>query len=166
MAKIKDLEANPWRTAEELAESLGISVRSVYRRLDKGRLESIETPSGMRYRNCHFTDVSKRQYVSSTPENNEVTDTLLTSVLTDVFRQLETALERNTDLENERSKLERTAGRAEVLSEIVEKQSETIERLAQDVERWRTAAEREGRQAVTWRARYHVARGRVEMDDE
>ena len=162
MVKIKDLEANPWRTAEELADALGISVRSVYRRLDKGRLESIETPDGMRYRNCHFTDVSKRQYVSSTSENSDLTD----SLLTDVFRRLETVLERNVELEDERAKLERTAGRAEVLSEIVENQSDEIERLAQEVERWRTAAEKEGRQAVTWRARYHVARGRVEMDDE
>lgn len=68
MAKIKDLEANRWRTAEELAEALGISV---YRRLDKGRLESVETPDGMRYRNCHFTDVSNNNDIV-TDDNHSI----------------------------------------------------------------------------------------------
>ncbi len=44
-----------------------------------------------------------------------------------------------------------------------------VDQLAEaraELDQWRTRAEEAEHEAITWRARYHVARGRVEMDGE
>lgn len=44
-----------------------------------------------------------------------------------------------------------------------------VDQLAEaraELDQWRTRAAEAEREAITWRARYHVARGRVEMEEE
>lgn len=44
-----------------------------------------------------------------------------------------------------------------------------VDQLAEaraELDQWRTRAEEAEHKSITWRARYHVARGRVEMDDD
>jgi hypothetical protein len=125
MPKIHELKANEWRTADELAEDLGITRRSVFRRLSKGRVESQETAEGTRYRLSDASDV-----------------TSVTSSDSDLARAIATATETNSKLVDDLA-----AARTRI--------DDLVSRL--------TEAERK---AITWRARYHVARGRVEMEEE
>ena len=64
------------------------------------------------------------------------------------------------------AELERSAGRAENLAEVVERQSQQLAQVRVDLNEWRSRAESEGYEKVKWRARYHVARGRIDMEDE
>jgi len=50
MSKVLKFEQRGWLSAEEMAERDEISIRTVYRRLKRGELESKETPEGTRYR--------------------------------------------------------------------------------------------------------------------
>lgn len=50
MSKVLKFEQRGWLTAEEMAERDSISLRTVYRRLKRGELESRNTPEGVRYR--------------------------------------------------------------------------------------------------------------------
>jgi|AntDeeMinimDraft_5_1070356.scaffolds.fasta_scaffold06380_4 hypothetical protein len=50
MSKVLKFEQRGWLTAEEMAERDSISLRTVYRRLKRGELESRDTPDGVRYR--------------------------------------------------------------------------------------------------------------------
>lgn len=146
MKNVTQLNANPWRSADALASALGVSTRTIYRRAKKGAVESVQTPDGMRYRICQPTD-TERVSVSVTPP---ATDTLVS--------QLVTALERVADLE-------RIAGRADVLAVLVEQQADMIADLQGDVDRLHRIAEERLIDSVTWRARAHVAEGRLEMNE-
>lgn len=48
--RVIDFKRDEWHTREKLAELLGISVRTLYRRIDDGEIEVKETAAGKRYR--------------------------------------------------------------------------------------------------------------------
>lgn len=48
--RVIDFKRDEWHTREKLSELLGISVRTLYRRIDDGEIEVKETPEGKRYR--------------------------------------------------------------------------------------------------------------------
>lgn len=49
-ARVIRLGGREWFSAQELADRLGVSVRTVYRRLERGEIEKRETPQGTVYR--------------------------------------------------------------------------------------------------------------------
>lgn len=52
------------------------------------------------------------------------------------------------------------------LALTVERLSRQLEEQSKHLHEWRARAEAEAHEKVKWRARYHVARGRIEMDDD
>jgi excisionase family DNA binding protein len=50
MSDIIELAEAEWHTAEELADRLNVSRRTVFNRLDRGEIEKKQTDAGMRYR--------------------------------------------------------------------------------------------------------------------
>lgn len=48
--RVINFRREQWHTREKLAELLGISVRTLYRRIDDGEIEVEDTPEGKRYR--------------------------------------------------------------------------------------------------------------------
>ena len=54
-------------------------------------------------------------------------------------------------------------------ADLARTNAKLVDQLAEartELDQWRTRTEKAEHEAITWRSRYHVARGRVEMDDD
>ncbi len=140
MDKIHQLNANPWRTVEALADALGVTPRTIWRRLDRGEIEATDTPEGRRYRVCQPADTDDVSAVTS----QQSSDTFLR-----VYEDLQKAQARVAELERE-------GGKGEVLSEVVDQLTAQLERAYTELA---IARDRE----TAWRSRCHVAEGKLEM---
>jgi len=82
MSKILKFEQHGWLSAEEMAERDEISVRTVYRRLKRGELESKETPEGTIYRTrAADTEAGSTDSLLTATDTPAVTDS--TDIATD-----------------------------------------------------------------------------------
>lgn len=172
------LDNGRWYTKAELARRLDVSKRTITNYVHKGKVQKRETTTGVVFRvvteetetfppegnGKESISTSNHAGAEANGKGEAETETSGNfrppeSLPTNYLDRLEAAHQRIAELE-------RTAGRADVLAEVVEHQSEQLEQAWADVDKWRTRAEERGHDAVKWRARYHVARGRAEMEDE
>lgn len=97
MSKILKFEQHGWLSAEEMAERDEISVRTVYRRLKRGELESKETSEGTLYRTrAADTETGSTDSLLTATDTSDVTDS--TDIATDTaHKTAQHAAHRPTD---------------------------------------------------------------------
>lgn len=187
--RVIDFKRDEWHTREKLSELLGISVRTLYRRIDDSEIEIKETPAGKRYR---VAPTPREEEVATAatavPDdknaNGDNRDTGVANELVGLLREqldqmgelrhnrgrLEAELDASqndvtravtyvTDLEDELERLD--AERAELREALQEERGRRLE-LEEQYDQLRSEL-----QIVTGaRAKYHLERGRREQAEQ
>jgi len=126
MSRILKFEQRGWLSAKEMAERNDISVRTVYRRLKRGELESKETPEGTFYRTrAADTETGPTDSLLTATDTAAVTDS--TDIATDTAaKTAQHAAHRPTDSTDTDSLL--TATDTPNVSAVVEMLVERLEK--------------------------------------
>jgi len=196
MDNVTELNPNRLRTREEICEDLGISQRTLYRRIKDFEVETVETPDGVRYFSVHtlppvatkdgkdgkssdsFATFGKTMAKAFEDDREELKQAnariveLTSSVarLDERTKQLQSAKLQIEDLQRDVDKWRTRAESAEKQSADfaarLDERTKLLEERTDELKQLRSRLPEAERDAIAWRARYHVARGRVEMDDD
>jgi predicted nuclease with TOPRIM domain len=166
--EVTQFERLKWRSSEDLAEHLGCSRRTIFRRIKSGDIKSQEREEGTVYRvvnEAWYTEclrsVTRHSESSDTPSDTGDIDG--DSVTREAFEAL---AESNALHAKILDRLGQSIADSDRLLDMIERKDAEMSELHRKLDVLRDELELSRREAITWRARYHVARGRVEMDDE
>jgi chromosome segregation ATPase len=165
MDNVTELNPNRLRTREQICEDLGISERTLYRRIEDNVVETVQTVDGVRYFETHRLPSFAGKSGKSGKEDHGIANLLpsLAKRFEADHEELKVATERIIELTAREA--EATA-RLEERSKQLEDTKAELAELRKSVEKWRVEAEKAGHDVVRWRAKYHVARGRLEMVED
>ncbi|MGM0556126.1 MAG: hypothetical protein ACQEVA_07090 [Myxococcota bacterium] len=153
------LEGTEWYSAEELANRLDVSVRTIYRRLERGRIDKRETPRGTVYR---VTSGSESDSSAVTRADNATDSKFGEAVLRLVDKTSEQA-EKIAELTGRAARLEAELEAAlEDKTRLLEYVREADTRLDEVVDQ----LEQSEAELMQSRARAYLEAGRREMADE
>lgn len=156
------------RTRSEMADHLGVSERTITRMVARGELIREDGAGRENLYYEVFDEFSHARQVAG----HETGQSRLASSAN--IQAGEAAYETARQDTRQDSPVSHFTG--DSLAKLVEANASlalTVERLSRQLEEqskhlheWRARAETEAHEKVKWRARYHVARGRIEMDDD
>ncbi|QDG51577.1 hypothetical protein FIV42_12720 [Persicimonas caeni] len=190
--RVIDFKRDEWHTREKLSELLGISVRTLYRRIDDGEIEVKETPEGKRYRVAPQRPEGREEEVATAatavPDGKiDTDDKPVTGVANELVALIREQLDQVSELRQNRGRLEAEldASQNDVTRAVtyVTDLEEELDRLDEERAELREALQEErGRrleleekydqlrselQIVTGaRAKYHLERGRREQAEQ
>lgn len=152
---IQHIELSKWLRRDEICNLLGVTSRTVQRRVMSGDIErrAADDNQAPEYRIAN-EDYLKERYAILEEEGGDKGATC--RPLDGSWDALENAYARIAELE-------RIAGKAEVFADLVEHQREELKEVRAKVHNWSLLAEKRQEQAITWRARCHIAEGRLAM---
>lgn len=166
--EVTQFERLKWRSAEDLAKHLGCSRRTIFRRIKSGDIKSEDRENGTVYRVTN--EDWYQECLRSVTRHSELSDT--SSDTSDiggdsVTKQAFEALSESTALHAKiLDRLSQSIADSDRLLDMVERKDAEMSELRRQFDHLRDELEHSRREAITWRARYHVARGRVEMDED
>ena len=192
--RVIDFKRDEWHTRQKLAELLGISVRTLYRRIEDGEIEVRDTPQGKRYRvapepteGTGDTGLASEDDTTAADVPDGKIDSAGRGVAGEMLGLIREQLTQITDLEADRGRLraELAATENDVTRAVdyVGQVEEELDRLHDERDGLEQALERErGRrleledhfegtrqqleELVGVRARYHLERGQREQAEQ
>ncbi len=184
--RVINFKRDQWHTREKLAELLGISVRTLYRRIDEGEIEVEDTDDGKRYRLAPASRPPEEQGVAAadTAVPDDKIATGGKAVSQELFGLLREQLDQLSELRHNRGRLEAELASSQTdvaravdyvgqledqLDRITEERGELADQLQEERGRRLELEElfdqmRTELQVLTGvRAKYHLERGRREQ---
>jgi predicted DNA-binding transcriptional regulator YafY len=153
------LEGTEWYSAQELADRLDVSVRTIYRRLERGQIEKRETPRGTVYRLRENASTDSSDVTHTDASSDTKFGEAVLRLVERTGQQSDRIAELTGEVSRLEAKLEAALEDRERLLRYVETADERIDELADELE----SREEE---LMKTRAREYLESGRREMSDE